>query len=60
MYQVTHHMALLWSAEIRRIAILLTLHSSGVKTLLRRNAFSKPVMERKNECYLLKELFRQS
>ncbi len=47
MYQVTHHMALLWSAEIRRIAILLTLHSSGVKTLLRRNVFSKPVMERK-------------
>ena len=26
-----HHMALRWSAEIGRITILLTLHSSGVK-----------------------------
>ena len=29
-YRVTCHIALRWSAEIRRIRILLTLHSSGV------------------------------
>ena len=30
-YRVTCHIALRWSAEIRRIRILLTLHSSGVR-----------------------------
>jgi len=57
--QVTLNIALLWSAEIRRITILLTLHriyyraryslawSAGVKTRPRRNSFPISVIARK-------------
>ena len=37
--QVTLHIALLWSADAGRDHVLLTSHSSGVKTRPRRNAF---------------------
>ena len=38
-YQVTLDIALLWSAEIGRITILLTFHSAGVKNMPERNVF---------------------
>ena len=40
-------MALRWSADARRNRMLLTFHSAGVKTRLRRNTFSKPVIDSK-------------
>ena len=41
-YQVTLNVSLLWSADAMRNHVLLTFHSSGVETILRRNTFSKP------------------
>ena len=43
--QVTLDIALRWSADARRNRFLLTSHSAGVKSILRRNTFSKLVIE---------------
>ena len=40
-------MALLWSADARRNRMLLTSHSAGVKTRLRRNTFHSSSLSQK-------------
>ena len=54
------HIALLWSAGNRAHYALLTCRSAGaIRWILSSNTFSKASDRAKNECYLLKELFRQ-